>query len=205
VAETTGQTTAVTKRLIDNLKRPFMQFAGEFKRMSEKRTDLAPKFMTAFAKWVQDNGGGTFVSFVQFIDPTVPLDRDSYRVHASYMAADWLRRQSGQRRDQGANRQKPIRSNVTMAARLIATLLPLIKDHDRVWEGFATEFGLTKRQKTRLMAAVASAKPIIQLPAPKHAMTPKIVHVAPEEGTVTESLRQTAAAVRGQRRTGTNG
>lgn len=180
---------------INGLRKPFMSYAAKFGELTEARKDFAPKLMKVFGAWMQDTGSNRFVQFVRLLDPTIPMDREGYRAHHSYMAADYLRRASG-RKDTGTNRAKPVRSNLAIMARLLATIQPLSLDPAALWEGVKREFALTDRQVTKLQQVVAASQPLIRIPNVKPFRV-KIVHVPHDEAvaaarTVTRSTRAAA-------------
>lgn len=155
------QITAALKKEIDGLRKPFASFVAAFGALSVTREELAPKLIKAYGSYLAQVGG-TFVDFVRVLDSSVPADRTAYRVHKAYMAADYLRRLVS-RRDTGGRAVKPVRSNLNMLARLLATLVPLVKDSEGLWSGLATELSLKPRQVSRLRAVVASVQPLIEL------------------------------------------
>lgn len=181
MAKTNGKKTATlsagTRKMIADIKRPFMAYVNQFAGLAETRAQLAPKFMKIFGKYTSEIGGN-FVDFVRVLDPNTPNDRAEYRIFKSYTAADYLRRLAG-RRDTGTNRAKPVRSNLAIMARLLATIQPLVSDGEAFWKGIAGEFGLTARQVTKLRQVVSSAQPIIRITVP-HPVPARIVHVTPE-------------------------
>lgn len=161
-AITPKELSSVTRRGIDAIRKPFVNFVKGFKDLAVSRAELAPKFIKAFGAYQKDTGG-TFLSFVALLDPSVPVaDRDAYRVHPSYAAAQYLRRLSG-RTDTGANRARPLRSNLANLARLIATILPVMADAEAFWTGLADQFGLRPRQVAKLRQVVAASKPLVDL------------------------------------------
>jgi len=92
---------AKLRKTVNNLRRAFTSYVDEFKIVSESRAELAPKFMTAFAAWQQETGGGTFATFVRLFIPDLPEQSRSkpqslgYRDHPAYQAAEYLRRVAG--------------------------------------------------------------------------------------------------------------
>lgn len=173
----TVEMSAALKRQIEALRKPFHAFAHDFGKLAETRAELAPKFMSAYGTYLQQTGG-SFVDFCRLIDPSIPAERSAYRAHKSYQAADYLRRLVA-RRDVGARRTRPVRSNVTVLARALGSLLPLVKDQDQFWSGVAAEFGLTQRQVGRLRTVTGEVKPLLDLRGVKPTQT-RIVHVPTE-------------------------
>lgn len=155
-----GPLPAAVSRAIDSIRRPFTQFVTGFTSLSTRRAELAPELMKAFAKW-QAAAGGNFVGFVRVLDPTVPADRDGYRNHKAYQAAEYLRRLVG--RTDTATRTQPVRSNLTALARMLATVLPLVRDVEVVWSAVEAEFGLQPRQLSRLRQVTGTVQPLLRL------------------------------------------
>jgi hypothetical protein len=161
------------RALLTRVRRPFMAFAEGFEALTTSRAQLAPEFMRAHATFQQEVGG-SFVAFVRLIDPSVPEDREGYRNHRSYQAAEYLRRLVNQaeaiaerqrRRDAG---EAPAPSPQTVAlATVIATLLTLAPEADvQVWT-MLEEIGLRPRQLSRLRELTSEAETInLEAPAP---------------------------------------
>lgn len=160
---------------IEALRAPFKAYAAQYGKLAATRAELAPRFMQAFGAWMQEVGG-SFVEFCRLVDPGIPQDRTAYRTHQSYQAADYLRRLVS-RRDTGERRTQPVRSNLTATARLLATILPLVRDTDALWEGIAVELGLKPRQITRLKEVTSAVKPLIDLSGIRPLRDVKIIHV----------------------------
>ena len=186
---------SATRRLLDGVRKPFTAFANNFASLAVSRAELAPRFIKAFGAYQKDTGG-TFVSFVALLDPSVPVnDRDSYRAHKAYQAATYLRRLSG-RTDVGANRARPMRSNLTNLARAIATIQLWVSDVEAFWKGIGAEFGLKPRQLTKLRQVVSASKPLVDIKAKPQPV--KFIHVETADittaGEVPPSTRKRAAA-----------
>lgn len=166
---------AVVQKQIDAVTKPFFAFAKAYGDLAVTRAKLAPQFMKACAGW-QAETSGTFVEFVRLLDPTVPADREARKAHKVYNAAEYLRRLIT-RRDVGGAATKPVRSRLSDLARLIKTLIPIVRDEQALWQGISVELGLAPRQITRLRKEVAAVEPILDL----RRVTPqpvKVVHMA---------------------------
>lgn len=173
-----GSLSATVRRAIDGLRRPFMGFVTQFSAVTARRAEIAPELMRVFARWQTETGNGSFIAFVRVLDPSVPMERDGYRVHRSYMAADYLRRLSG-RGDTGANRAKPMRSSLQSLARMIATVTPLVADQTQLWQAISSEFGLKPRQVVRLREVVASVEPLFRIEHPRPVRRLNVIHMEP--------------------------
>lgn len=166
--------TARQRQMLAEVRREFTAFARDFSALATSRSTLAPKFMRAFALWAgEQTDGATFIGYVRYLDPHVPAERDAYRVHRSYMAADYLRRLTTIRRT-----RRPIRSRLDMLARTLATIVPLVRDEAILWQAVEAELGMSARQITRLRAVVAAAQPLLTLPGVRQ-IAARIVHVPP--------------------------
>jgi hypothetical protein len=189
------------QKQIEDLRKPFRAFAVEFGKVYQKRKDLAPVFMAAYVAWQTEVGAQPFIRFVQVLDPDVPSDRNGYRAHASYQAADYMRRSIG-RRDAGGNAAKPTRSpGLVNLARLLKTVLPLYKDAELFWRGIAAELTLRPRQVTNLRAAVDEVEPLIELPKIKPQAGPaKIIHMPTRAEQVEQAQAQTSGMASGTAR-----
>lgn len=168
--------------------RPKLQgFADEYKALTIKKGELAEPFMDGAALWARETGR-SFVDYVRAIDPTVPGDREGYRTHTSYMAADYLRRAAtvGSARagnNAGGRAARPTRTNATgRMARLLATVLKIVKaeDHAAIWQAIADQLAMTPRQITGLKAATDATQPLFTLEAkrPVHAEVVKMSEAA---------------------------
>lgn len=190
VATVGAKITPALRKQIDTLRKPFMSYAKDFTLVQESREELAPRFMKIFGAYMQATGE-SFVAFVRTIDPTVPQDRDGYRAHRSYQAAEYLRRLRNQGSQQG--RAKPVRSRLAVTARLLGTLASIVKDPGEFWNGIASELTLTPRQITRLRDMAKAMQPVIDVSKIKP-VDVKIVHQEVSESTVTAETRESATA-----------
>lgn len=190
---------ATVNRQIQTLRRQFVTFRDSFAGVMQRRADLAPTFIRIYGLY-QAATGGSFLAFVRQIDPEVPMDRDGYRNHPSYQAAQYLRRLVD-RSDRGGRANgvtAPTRSNVLNLARSIATILTVVRDADVVWKAIMQEFSLTQRQMTNLQKTAANVRPLLTLPGVRP-VNPRIIHVTPEpmietSETTVKAKRRSAAA-----------
>lgn len=136
-----------TLHMIDDIRKPFGAFVEDFGTLTASRAALAPKFMKVFAAYASDSGG-SFVQFCRVLDPKVPFDRDGYRAHPTYQAADYLRRLAVRDTTPAASipeSERPVTPLVALA-RLIATL----KISDQVWTIFVENMHWSENQAKRL-------------------------------------------------------
>jgi hypothetical protein len=153
---------AKTRHLIDAIRDDFTGFSDGFSQLTVSRAELAPRFMKAFAAWAQETGS-TFINFVRVLDPSVPEDRDGYRAHASYQAADNLRRLgAGVAREPIPEDDRPVSAYQALAY-LVATVLPLIDPTGSFWSAFVKEMRWTDAQNERLKLLAVKVGPV-QLP-----------------------------------------
>lgn len=161
-----GGLSARLRALITRIRRPFMAFSEGYQALTQSRSQLAPEFMRAYGTYMNEVGG-SFVSFVRLLDPEVPEDREGYRNHRSYQAAEYLRRLVNQseavaerrRRREAGEAPAPTPQTVALAT-LIATVLTLAPEaEDQVWHALNT-LGLRPRQLDRLRGMLEETEPI---------------------------------------------
>lgn len=152
----TGDTlSAKTSGLIDDIRKPFVEFSKGYRLLEESRAELAPRFLKAFASWQADTGG-TFIGFVRVLVPEVPEARDGYRAHPAYLAADYLRRLRSQAsRQQVDESERPATAFVALA-RVYATLMPLVDPDGLLWQSIVKELHWTETQAERLQKLAAT-------------------------------------------------
>lgn len=156
---------------IAKLRKPFAAFVSEMEGIVASRTDLAPQFMQAYASW-QKATGGNFVTFCRVLDPSIPEDREGYRRHRAYAAADYLRRVasgSPQRRQEKRTDAEAPATPLDAVARTLAILLPLVPNPERIklWERITAELHWTERQVTLLRQRAESAPPLVEMRTPR--------------------------------------
>lgn len=179
---------AAQKRELAALKRPVSTIVAAFSGVRERVKDIAPKVVRFFNQIKADVPEGVafgLADFARLFDASVPThaaDKDGepgYRQHKMYYTLDYMRRVvSGAGRPRGQQgRRDPAADQL---ARLLATVLQVVKDADPIWRAVGQEFGLQARGIARLKARVEDAKPIIDLSGamkPVNVGADKIVHV----------------------------
>lgn len=191
VAVTAGLSEKV-QTAIDSVQSQFVNFVQDFTSLNESREDLAPKFMKAFGAW-QSETGGSFVAFVRLLVPDVPEDREGYRAHRAYQAADYLRRltAAGSRKqetpvDRAARiASRPVSPQRAMA-RMVAAVLPLLAPEtlDKLWQAMQAELRWSEQQVANLQQTTSEETPLVQLRAPagvKVAHKLRVVNVSATE------------------------
>ena len=164
--EATFTLSAKTTKLIDGIREPFMSFADDFQALAATRAQLAPKFMKAFGAY-QAESGGSFVSFVRFVDPTVPADREGYRTNNVYQAADYLRRLVATTEKASADPNAPVvTSPVDVIVDLLVTIQPVVENLDDIWAAFDTRYHWTTKRIARLQKMVGEARTPILVKKP---------------------------------------
>lgn len=167
--------TAKVVRALDGIRDTFIAFVKDYTAILVRREDLAPKFMKASNMWIAETGG-SFVDFVRVLDSTVPVDRDGYRAHRAYQAADYLRRlvQQGARTvetpvEKAARiASAPVNTRHAMA-RLLASFLPFIDPAalDAVWKAAETQLHWTEGQIDGMKELVKTEAPLVKVRAPR--------------------------------------
>lgn len=170
--------TAKTRKLVDAVRAPFRAFSSALADVTATRAELAPAFMRAFEAFKHDTSKG-LADFVRELDPSVPVDRDGYRAHRSYQAADYLRRLvANANRPAGGNRaQRPTAATpMDGMARLIRSVLPLIGADQitRLWETIGRELHWSERQVLALADRVDKADPLIDVRPPRGTTVPQL-------------------------------
>ena len=159
---------AKVKRAIETLRAPFKAFTADLAALTVSRAQLAPAFMKAFETFKTETELG-LADFTRQFDPTVPADRDGYRQHKAYQAADYLRRIVAQSaRPQRADRPQAA-TPLDGMARLIASMLPLLSADQvpRLWESVERELHWSDRQVSALQHRVDAAEALVNVRPPR--------------------------------------
>lgn len=157
---------AKTQKMIDGIKRPFVAFVSDYKSLLSSRAELAPRFMKAYGAW-QSESGGTFVAFVRVLDPSIPVERNAYRAHVSYQAADYLRRLVARQQAEKEGRKVVNPAEVPATplealARLVSSVLPLVPNADILWKAFVEELHWTDNQVKRVQSLVTHSEALLR-------------------------------------------
>jgi hypothetical protein len=153
--------TARTQHAIDAVRSDFLAYAKDSAALGTKKSTLAPKFMRAFEAWEEETEG-TFVSFVRLYDVKVPEDRDSYKSHPTYMAADYLRRLVAQAARPKTKRRSA--SPLEALARTLALIVPALGDDPTpLWDAFKSRLKWKDTQIHRLQSLVEHAEPLLNV------------------------------------------
>lgn len=185
-----AELTTKTRKAVEAIRRPFGVFIKDFSSLSEKREDLAPKFMKAFNLWATETGG-TFVEFVRFLDPSLPQSSKEYRAHRSYGAADYLRRLVAQARRGERSTERTAQERATAPAtpmvgmaRVLSALMQLIPEdqHIKITEAISEELHWNDRQILRLEQLMQEHIPLVA-PKGKVEFPKKLTLIVPHEAT----------------------
>lgn len=162
---------AKTQALIDDVRPGFTSYVSDLSEVLSTRKELAPRFGKAFDAF-RDETKQSFVAFVRLLDPSVPKERDDYRNHASYQAAQYLRRllSAPKRSKRGPKAATPL----IALARLVATVLPVVDRDGAIWTAFVAEMHWSERQASRVQALAGKLHGV---PMPRKAAT-LLKHVA---------------------------
>jgi len=153
------------QQVITTLKQPFAAFVRLHASIGETSSTLAPKFMEAFTQWEAETHGA-FVEFVSLFDPTVPKDREGYRHHKTYQAAEYLKRRYMMMQIVAA-----LGTDVTQAvgpleafARLVRTILPHIPtaQQEMLWHVLEIELHWSPARIKALRNKTKKAEPLIK-------------------------------------------
>src|SRR5262245_43578044 len=81
---------AKLRAAIDELRPAFCELGQGLDQLTRKRAEIAPVFMRTYQIWRRETRR-PFIAFVHELDLTMPVnDRDAYRQHRSYRAAQYL-------------------------------------------------------------------------------------------------------------------
>lgn len=164
-----------TQRIIDALRADFKPFIVAFGHFTEKRAQLAPRFMKAYDTWKEETQG-TFVGFVRLLDPSVPADRDGYRAHRTYQAAENLRSlvqsDTEDERSTANDKDRPLGMSDAFV-RLLAVIVALIPGNqvEKLWTLIGEELHWSPGKVTNLRASVEEVEPLVDAKAERGHLT----------------------------------
>lgn len=181
------------KRQVTLIKGQIGGFAKQLGVIREKTKDVAPRVMKLFRdlehKHAEKLGG--WIGFCRLLDPTIPThprDKDGeegYQNHATYYALSYIRRtwSTSLNPDRTRGTQGRRDPATDKDARLLATIVQLVRDPDAIWSALMSEFNMQSRMIARLKKRVAEAKPILDfgpvLARPLAITESNIVHMTP--------------------------
>lgn len=169
---------AKTRHLVDDLRQPFIELAETQGSFSKGSKAMSAKFYKTFRAWTGETKG-TFVAFVTLLDPSVPADRDSYRAHSSYQAADYLRRLERAKERAAAdpgdteNAEKPA-TPVQALAILLSSMAPVVDDMSALWTAIEERLHWSHARVKNLQQLVGQSPPPLLEKAPNE----RKLHVA---------------------------
>lgn len=166
---------ARTRTLIDKARDGFLGFVKTHSGFLLKREDIVGPFAKAW-KAFKEETTLTLADFARQFDPSVPADRDGYRAHSTYRAAEnlmALHRQlerAKQAKEAGTTASGPQRATpLDAVARMLKSVLPLISADqvDRLWETVTKELGWTEQQVTNLKNRTSEAEALLAVRPPR--------------------------------------
>jgi hypothetical protein len=162
---------AATSKLLSGIRDDFGAYRDNFTSLTMDRATFAPKFMRVFDAWAKETGGN-FVGFVRQLDPKVPEDRDGYKAHPSYAAADNLRRlnaQAGREQPEIPEDERPVSMNTALVY-LVATVMPFVDPNGSIFAAFAKQMNWTDEQAQRIKERAAKLGAVKLPPRVKHSL-----------------------------------
>jgi hypothetical protein len=178
-----------TQKAVDAIRAPLRAISKDFGAVRERMSEFAPKFM-AVARKAMDELGINFVSYIRYLDPSVPLvskGPSGYGNHRSYYTATNLKRlddarQRAEEKEKAAKAAAKggkggdsaegiagvstgsIRENpMERLATMFKTWEPTMADPKATLAEIVKAFGFSQRQQTRLEKEIAAAQPLFQL------------------------------------------
>ena len=148
------------KAALDELRPAFREVGQGLDQLARKRAEIAPVFLKTYQAWQRETGR-PFIAFVHELDPAVPVnDRNAYRTHRSYRAAQYLRQLA-----ENPEKTAPTgRTPLAMLAITIKSFLPLYgpsqKDQHAALEALIGATHWRERDRRRLLAKIRRAKAI---------------------------------------------
>lgn len=159
--------------------------AEQFSGFRAKVKDIAPIIMAYFDELLKVHGAelGGFVGFCRLFNPDMPEKAGTptapgYRADPTYYTLDYIKRSTQKRKTGQQGKRDPATDSL---ARMLATILQVVKDDVPVWLAVKQEFGLTDRAISRLKTRVEDAEPILSLEGvkPVGLTTARIIHMEP--------------------------
>lgn len=182
VGSITVQVSNELRDTINVMRAKIADFSDAFAVVTQRKQDIAEAFMDGYTLWAKETSR-SFVDYVRALDASIPADREGYRNHKTYQACDYLRRSvtvgRGGNRVGGAQAQ-PTRTNaVGRIARLLATVLTIVKEDDQpiIWQALSDELALTPRQVSNLKEMVSKTQPLFSFPI-KRKVAAEVIHIA---------------------------
>lgn len=185
---------AEVKGQLNKLKGRFTEYAKAFASVMGKRDEIAEDLVGLFGICKGKVPSLSFVRFVALLDPSIPFaQRDTkmgddgetlegYRDHPAYQAAEYCRRKvEGRGRTRGGASVAKINA-VERMARVIATIIPFVRDEGQLWTAIKSELGLDDRAFTRLKNAVKQTEPLFRVPdlTPARRVPVRVIHIVPK-------------------------
>jgi hypothetical protein len=206
---------AKTQQLAAAVTGAFRSFVSESTTFFQTRAEVATPFMRAFLSFKKDtkaparpNGLGMADFVRRFFDPSVPADRDAYKKHKAFNAANNLARlyrdlHKPKKKAAGPPPETPLRA----MARLVAAILPLLPADqvERLWSTIERELHWQGRRLNGLKADVleGNVTALMNMRPPRGAGgTVPQLRISPSRGALSAAESELPAPAR---RTGTHG
>lgn len=167
-----------SKRLHDaiaDLRPAFREVGQSLDQLTRRRAEIAPTFTRAYQLWRRETKR-PFVAFVHELDPSMPVtDRNAYRTHRSYRAAQYLQQLVEQPELHTRHGLTPL----SLLAVAVKSFLPACAPHQH-----EALLALTKasrwreRDVARLLHRIKRAKPISLPKIPRLVETMKATKAA---------------------------
>lgn len=199
IADLFGKLTQDTRRKVETLRTTFGQYAESLRLAFQKREELVGPVMKLYGLCMSEIPNLSYVQFMGMLDPSIPINqRDDktvdgrlvkgYRSHPTYVAGEYVRRlalqnQRGTRAEGAAGGGQGRRGpNATeRLSRLLATMVPLVKDADAFWIAVGGELQIDANALAKLRRMTDSTEPLLRLPALTQAkrFPVRVLHVVP--------------------------
>lgn len=200
IADLFGKLTQDTRKKVETLRTTFGQYAESLRLAFQKREELVGPVMKLYGLCMSEIPNLSYVQFMGMLDPSIPINqRDDktvdgrmvkgYRSHPTYVAGEYVRRLALQNqrgtRAEGATGQARRGPNATeRLSRLLATMVPLVKDADAFWAAVGGELQIDVNALAKLRRMTDSTEPLLRLPALTQAkrFPVRVLHVVPAAG-----------------------
>jgi len=146
------------KDALDELRPAFRDMGEGLAKLTKRREDLAPAFHKAWLLWRRETHRPR-IAFLQALDPSIPANRNAYRKHPSYRAAEYL---SGLVTNPEGKKRKGL-TPLSLLAVAIKSFLPLCGSQKEQKEALALIMAASKWRESdqaRLLTAIRRASAV---------------------------------------------
>lgn len=198
IADLFAKLTQDTRRKVETLRTTFSSYADSLKQAFTKREELVQPVMKLYGLCMSEIPNLSYVQFMGMLDPSIPINqRDDktvdgrlikgYRAHPTYIAGEYVRRlalqnQRGTKSDGTGARQRGPNATERLA-RLLATMVPLVKDAEAFWLAVGGELQVDGSALAKLRRLTDSTEPLLRLPQLTQAkrFPVRVLHVVPAQ------------------------